>query len=296
MPDHYEIEIRFQEAGVEDGKVDAARLAEIAGSLQELSLRLGRAITGASGVGRSTDEVKEETRLVFAGTQRGSTRLIFEGARIEPEVPLSPHVAGLSEQVMEELSPILSGDAGRWQDSRKVLESATEFLDALRDVETVELTMTSPDGKARVDAIDVVRSSTELCGLLTARAERGAEVGAVVGELYMVDARRGHFKVQGDVGPVVDVYAGSEIERAAHLILSRVRAEGVATRGPGGRVDRLDDATIMPLDSADDLYGFLVPTDVEALLARAVPFDAGAGGIEGLDDAEIDEFLRAIGR
>lgn len=295
MTDHYEFEIRFQDAGVEDGKVDAERLGRLVLSLQELSLRLGRAITGASGVGRTTDEVRYETRLVFSGTERGSTRLLFEGPKIESELPLSPPVAGLSEQVMRELSPVLRGDAGGWRSSRTVIESASKFLDALADVDGVELTTRPPEGEAQVDLVDVNAASRELRGLLSTSAALDAEDAAVVGELYMVDAHNGHFKVQGDVGPVVDVYVGSDIERAAHLIMSRVRAAGVATRGPGGRVDRLDDATITALDS-EDPYGFFVPTDIEELRRRAVPFDPDSGGIEGVGDAEIDEFIRAIGR
>ena len=295
MTDHYEFEIRFQDAGVEDGKVDAVRLGRLVLSLQELSLRLGRAITGASGVGRSTDEVKQETRLVFSGTQRGSTRLIFEGPRIESELPLSPPVAGLSEQVMRELSPLLRGDAGRWRASRPVIESATEFLDTLDDVESVELTMRPPDGDAQVDSVDVVRATHELRSLLSAPAEMDPQHAAVVGELYMVDAHNGHFKVQGDVGPVVDVYIGDDIDRSARLVTARVRATGSGVRDRAGRVTRLDSATITALES-DDPYGFSAPAGLDILRGRAVPFDAAATGISDLDDAEIDDLLHSISR
>jgi hypothetical protein len=295
MADHYEFEIRFQEVGVEDGKVDAERLGRLALSLQGLSLRLGRAITGASGVGRSTDEVKQETRLVFSGTERGSTRLIFEGPKVEPELPLSPPVAGLSEQVMRELSPVLRGDAGQWRSSRTVIESATEFLDALADVDAVELTTRPPEGEAQIDPVDVAAASRELRALLATSAELDAEDAAVVGELYMVDAHNGHFKVQGDVGPVVDVYVGDDVDRSARLVTARVRATGSGVRDMGGRVTRLDGATMAALES-DDPYGFSEPVDLDSLRGRAVPFDAATTGISDLDDAEIDEFLHSIGK
>lgn len=295
MTDHYEFEIRFQDAGVEDGKVDAVRLGRLVLSLQELSLRLGRAITGASGVGRSTDEVKQETRLVFSGTQRGSTRLIFEGPRIESELPLSPPVAGLSEQVMRELSPLLRGDAGRWRASRPVIESATEVLDALADVDGVELTTRPPEGEAQVDPVDVAAASHELRVLLLTSVELDPQDAAVVGELYMVDAHNGHFKVQGDVGPVVDVYVGDDIDRSARLVTERVRATGSGVRDKAGRVTRLDGATITVLES-NDRYGFSEPVDLDLLRGRAVPFDAATTGISDLDDTEIDEFLHSIGK
>lgn len=294
MTDHYEFEIRFHDPSVEDGKVDAARLGRLAASLQDLSLKLGRAITGASGVGRSTDEVKHETRLVFSGTERGSTRLIFEGPRIERELALDPPIGGLAEQVMDELSPVLRGDATRWRDARTVIESATAFLDALADVESVELTTRPLRGDARVDHVDVASARNLLAPVSPPAAPPGGAEATVVGELYMVGVHNGHFRVQGDVGPVVDVYVTTEVEQSARLVTEQVRATGTGTRDASGRVVRMDESLITAIEH--DPYGFFAPVDLDAQRRRAVPFDPSSGGIADLTDSEIDEFLRSIGK
>jgi len=130
----------------------------------------------------------------------------------------------------------------------------------------------------------------------SALSARQPEIRPVVvsGELYKVDIHSGRFRIEDDLGSSIELIVTGEPAAVAGLVGGRVEVRGGAEYDPNGRLLRVSNATVAASATHFEASSFRMSVSIEELLANAEPFDAFEGGIEGLDDEEIEAFMATI--
>ena len=109
------------------------------------------------------------------------------------------------------------------------------------------------------------------------------------GVLEAVDLKPpGRFRLRDDVGNAIPLDRVANSVDARTLIGTRVTAVGEALLGSAGQVQRLVDATVVALRLPD----WSVPSS--AASAMRVTNSPIAGGVEGVSDEEVDDFLALV--
>lgn len=278
-----ELQLRLIGATSPDGEIRLADLAAIAGSLQDLSLRIGRSYLGAEGPGRTKSSIEELSQLRLGGIAPGSTRLILtRGPTDTFDVELAEE-AELERQFWAVLD-------GVGQDQRPdgtsdlVALSAAAFVDALKSAApTVEVTLgTRPPVLIRTTEIHRETWLSEV-------DVTGAEF-VVTGRLEAVDLRNGRFRVVDDVGNRIALSQVPERTTAAQLINRRIQATGTGVLGSGGELKEIERPTIeeQVLPSS---WTATVATNLADELSKPGPdYD---GGVD-FSDQEFAQFLAAM--
>lgn len=276
--------IDLRGTGLPSGEVGFADLSAIGDALQQLALRIGREEVGRSGPGRSAGVVERATRLRLRGLWPGSAIL---------DVALGEEMAvddGIERRTVDRIHDVIAGMAANTVPSwvtPLIGESALKTLDALAGTAS-ECEVRSSRWPAPV-RFAPAGSAREIW--FTAA---GKHVGAsadveVSGVLEAVDLKPpGRFRLRDDVGNAIPLERVANIVDASTLIGARVTAVGEAAVGPAGQVLRLTDSTV----TAVRLPDWSVPRSAaSAMSATTSPI---AGGIEGVSESEVDDFLALV--
>ena len=290
------LELRLAGLPVPDGEIPLGQLAKLASHAEQLALRTARALVDAAGPGRSRRYVEDSARLSLTGIATGSTILELAGPPRQESLPLDDELADLSDRVFDSIgasfdrlarghAPEMSGPA---LDSLDGLLGAAALNDAELEV-TTTVAGRAPR-RARLIPVDA-RAIVE-----SALAARQPDVSprVVSGELYKVDIHSGRFRIEDDLGGSIELIVADDPAAVAGLIGSRVDARGDAEYDAKGRILRVGGAVVTASVPLVDARSFWEPIDIDALLANAKPFDAYEGGIEDLEEGEIEAFLAAI--
>lgn len=283
-----------------DGEIPLGELGALANSGQRLAARLARAEEGRSGPGRSPDRLFDGVKLMFIGIEAGSTQLHIAGPPREPQLDLGPLSDEIVERVFLRLTEGLEAAAvGRelpegYDDlSRRAL---VELLDALAqaapEVEVVARVGTRDPKIVRLNPA-AARDSIQAPPPPPVPPEISVE-----GVLYAVNLHTGRYRIEDDMGSIIDLVASLFTnDQIRPLLGGRVAASGSAVYDDNGRIKEVDATTITPAFGIDGLDPgrFWQAVEIEELLKDASPIESlNELLIPGLTEEEGDEFLRAL--
>lgn len=275
-----ELELRLRGTDVPDGQIALSRLAELARALQGVATRLGRDLVGQQGPGRSPAAVERAAELRLRGLSEGSTRLAI--AVGEEEVLATE---GLEHRVTGELFDIFTGIAENrppeWT-TPAIGEAAVALINALahasRDCEVSR--------RDRTVQFAPRESRREVWPVAPVGPHERSGV-TVSGRLEVVDLRRSRFRVRDRAGNDIVLEHVINATDVAHLAGGLVTATGTATLTARGRISGLSDAVVQ----ATSLPDWSPPSLADALAGATPPPE---GGIDGVDEDELGEFLALI--
>lgn len=280
----YEYRLTFEGLPTPQGEIALRDLVGIGEALQLTATRIARQVGGLTGPGRSTAAIDQMSELRLLGIGSGSTVLDFH-LGIEESLPLP---GGDEEVVASRFDDVFSAVADNrtpaWADP--LVTQAIGRLAArlcASGASKVTADRSADDAPSPRSTIEVASVDLEAWMLPDDRETRQV---AVTGVLDKVDLRASRFRVRDDVGHDITLDDIQDVEAAARLIGRRVVASGMAEHD-GGRVVRVVEPTLT--QEQDRSVWFAVPA--------AEPPTGGvlvSGGISGVTDDEIDEFLAEI--
>lgn len=281
-----ELELRLSGTGLPPGDITFSGLAEVAATLQRLSERVGRHLTGHSGPGRSPSAVERATRFRLRGTGAGSTVLkavigedgvLGEGLEHDSLAALLGIFRGIADdQPPNWVTPLLG-------------EATVDVMDALAIV-SERCSVVSPAYRAApIDFAPLTARRDAWIKSPTAAPVRQQDV-SVSGRLDLVDLRRRRLRIRDAVGNDVQLDDVADLDHSARFVGQQVTATGDAVLGSRGQVTTLVGARIEQL---------VMP----GWEARQVPELSGlqqgqhdVSGVDGIDEDEVAAFLELIGR
>jgi len=278
------LQLHLSGTDLPDGEIELADLAEVSRALQDLNTRIGRLVVGQANPGRTFEVVARSVSLRLRGVEPGSVNLmVVRGAEDS-----LPEIDTLADDVDAHFWEVVAGIRDQrpptWTEPG-IAESTLALIEALSHAARgAEFTDTATRAVAwRTREVDrgVWRSASELVP---------TEAITVAGRLEAVDLRNGKFRIRDDVGNAILLDGVQDSETAAHLIGSRAVANGVAIRTSAGRLRFIQ----APAIAAAPLPAEWVPprvADLSAELAKPGPTFAG---VDGITDADVDDFLAAI--
>lgn len=279
-----ELELRLIDASAPDGEIRLSDLAEIARTLQELSLRIGRQYADADGPGRTHRAIEELSQLRLTGVTTGSTRLLVSRGQAEALDVEFLDVAELDRRFWDVVDGIGHDRRPSWV-SDLIADSAAGFLTALRAA-APQVVASMGDGRQ----VDIDTRATHAATWATSRTAIGEQT-VVAGRLEKVDLHSHVFRIRDDVGSTMELRSISNDNVAARLIGSRVVARGTAVRNRSRLLIALVDAAI----EADEVAAsWQIPSVVPIAKPVATAGGPGAAPAVELSDEEFAAFLEAI--
>lgn len=276
--------IDLRGTGLPSGEILLADLGALGDALQLLALRIGRDDAGHGGPGRSAGVVERATKLRLRALRPGSAILdIVVGEDLVVD-------DGIERRTVDRLGDVLAGMAADtvppWV-APLIGESALRTLDALARTAT-ECRVTSSRWTAPV-RFAPAHCSRDIWSTSVSPAMDASPGVEVSGVLEAVDLKPpGRFRLRDDVGNAIPLERVTNIIDARTLIGTRVTALGEASVGPAGQVLRLTDATVtaatLPAWSAP-------PSAASAMTATTSPV---TGGVEGVSDDDVDDFMALV--
>lgn len=279
-----ELELRLIEASAPDGEIRLSDLAEIARTLQELSLRIGRQYADAGGPGRTHHTIEDLSQLRLAGLDAGSTRLVVARGELGALDAEFPDVTELDRRFWDVIEGIGSDRRPEWV-SDLIADSAAGFLAALQ---TAAPRVVASMGAGR--QVDIDTRSSHAAAWVTPHTETGEET-AVAGRLEKVDLRSHTFRIRDDVGSAFELKGIPNDSVAARLIGTRVLARGTAIRNRSGQLIALGGSSI---ESDEAASSWQIPMAVP--IGKPVASAPGPSAIPAIElsDDEFAAFLEAI--
>jgi hypothetical protein len=276
-----EMTMRLSGTGLGDGEIGFTELAALAEAMQQLTLRIGRHLTGQEGPGRSPLAVERATALRLRGTARGSTVL---DVAIGDEDVLGE---GLEHRSLDALLEIFAGiaidEAPTWV-TPLLGEATVSVIDALSATSTrCEVATTRLLAPISFSPRTASRS---IWNVTRAEPQRRPNV-SVSGRLDLVDLRRARFRLRDAVGNDINLERVKAAEDAARLVGEVVTATGEAVLGSRGQIIGLTTASVVP----DEWPDWTPPSLADIDFTFSAP---PTTGIEGVDDNEVAAFLRMI--
>jgi len=290
------LELRLVGLPVPDGEIPLAQLADLASHAQQLALRTARALVDAAGPGRSQRHVEDSARLSLTRITKGSTVLELAGPPRQDSLPLGDEFADLSDRVFDSIGSSFDRLArGRAPEtSGAALENYRGLLRAVAiNGGELEATTTVVGREPRRAHISPTEAGAIVESALSARQPDIRSI-VVSGELYRVDTHSGRFRIEDDLGGSIELVVTGEPAAVAGLVGGRVEVQGDAEYGLNSRLLRVSNAVVAASATHFEASSLRASASIEELLADAEPFDAFEGGIEGLDDEEIEAFMAAI--
>lgn len=280
-----QIEFNLVGGSVPRGEIGLSDLVKIAGALQELSLRIGRAQAEAAGPGRSANSVEALTELRLLGVSVGSTKLLVVQGLDNP-LPIDwGDEEALRDRFWEIIEGIAADARPQWV-TALIADSAAELVAALKGAAR-EVTV-SADGR---QPVTIVAARVHRNTWASPSKLRGKDMLVVTGRLEKVDLHTHNFRVKDDVGNNIELEAVPQADDVARLIGARVRAEGAAMRSRAGRLTGLVEPTIEPHQPPGVQLGGIPANSIGDLLQSA-PGPDPAGAVD-LDEDELAGFLAA---
>lgn len=279
-----ELELQLKGASAPDGEIRLSDLAEIARTLQELSLRIGRQYADAEGPARTHHAVEDLSQLRLAGLATGSTRLVVTRGELPALDAEFPDVTELDRRFWDVIEGIGSDRRPEWV-SDLIADSATGFLAALRGA-APRVIATMGAGRQ----VDIDTRASHAAVWASAEPTLGEQV-VFAGRLEKVDLRDHRFRIRDDVGTTVEVDGVPNDLKAARLIGTRVIARGTAIHNRSGRLTGLRDSSVEADDAATS-WQIPAAIPIEKPLASA-PGPSAEYAIE-LTDEEFAAFLESV--
>lgn len=277
-----EMELQLHGTGLADGEITFSALSQLTEAFQQLTMRIGRHLTGQHGTGRSTAVVERATELRLRGTTAGST--VLQVAVGEQNVL----DAGLEHRTVDALFEIFRGIAA---DEAPPWVTALVGEATVAVIEALDSASTGCELSSRSERIAPVRFSARTASrvvwtIADSPRERRSGV-SVSGRLDLVDLRRPRFRIRDFVGNDVHLDQVSDADTVARRVGTLVTATGEAILGSRGQVTTLVGAVIEPTQSP----GWTTPSLEDAFHGAEAPAD---GGIDGVDADEVTTFLALI--
>lgn len=276
-----EVELTLEGASSPAGEIRLADLAALAQSLQELSLRIGRAFVDAEGPGRTPRAIEDLSQLRLRGIDKGSTRLtLARGPAGALDLELAESAA-LDRRFWEVIEAVGKDERPGWV-TDLVADSAASFVEAVQSAApTVEVIM------SRYEPVRIRTQEIHPETWMREGPTADQETVVVTGRLEAVDLRSGRFRVVDDVAHRIGLDDVPEAEAVAHLINHRVRVVGSGIVGRDGQLKAVRQPTIIQ-ESLPSSWFHRERADLTAELAKPGP--TFGEGVE-LTDEEYAEFV-----
>jgi hypothetical protein len=258
-----------------------------------VTTRIARDLNGQSGPGRSTSTVEQVAQLRLEAIREGSTRLLLAAGEDTLDID-SPLEAETLDRLWQVLDGFEAGQRPAWV-SQPVAEAALELATSLAVARAVEI-RGARGGRMRPSVHIVPRTLKRTVWAI--ESPPNLQGGVVVsGLLEAVDLRSRRFRVHDDVGNDIVLDEVSNPHAAAALIGQRVSAEGNGERGVRGQLVRVHGAVVWPAPVPTEwTQSGRVQTDPWTLAAALNAPGPPPGGVPGVDDEEIEEFLASLRR
>lgn len=276
-------EMRLVGAAYPDGEIPLRLLGELAASLNDLSLRIGRSWDSAERPGRTRALVDDISQLTLTGLERGSTHLsIRRGVEtLDVTTPELRQVDALFWDVI-----VAIGADRRPEGISDYVADATARVVSSMKAAAPRIHVRA-SGRADIDVTTTALHE----GTWAVRTSAPGERVSVAGTLEKVDLRSHDFRIRDDVGNAIALHQVRQDADVAALISRRVVVTGAvaATRDRG--VSELRDVAVALDHAFQDGWKVPDPVSLEAIL-DAAPGPRQAGDL-GLDDDELHAFLEA---
>lgn len=279
-------EFRFIDAGVPDGLLAAEHLIALVQGLKELATKLSRTETHAETLGRPNSHTKQIATLQI-GLAAGSTTLIAQRAQLDEALEFDiEEEAGFDLKLQESITGIAVNHRPEW-----MTDTQADTAENLRKT----FARVSPTLEFFVDGDKIQSFNTrETISSVWEQTVLSAEEPIVFyGELRAANLNSKQLHVRDDIGHAVQLPEIENPKLFRHLLGEYVAVTGEALRDQSGRITKIVNAEIQPLDafptgtskppvrSAGEIIKGSEPQ------AAFVPFDFTAD--------ESDAFLEAMG-
>lgn len=296
--------IRFHLLGAAypDGEIPLTQLARIAEHAQSVVTRIARIEAGQGSAGRTRQPIADGTRLMLVGLAAGSTQLVIAAPERDPQLPLGRGHDELVDRALVELTEALAQAAQRSSLSDRFDPSTrrhlADFLDALSDA-APEVEISTRISAQTPTALRFSPSEArENLEIADPDPKSPPSVTVVEGVLYSANLHTHHYRIEDDLGSSIQLSGGAlDSMTIGNHLGRRVRVEGLAERDHHGRVITMkpDKLTAGPKIPGVDDTGFWSDEAEPLFIHEAGPIESiDDFGIEGVDDQEITEFLKAI--
>ena len=294
-----DIELHLRGLATPAGTISLADLAPLAKALQLLTTRIARELGGQAGPGRTAAPIEQIAGLRLGSLREGSTTLVLSAG--DDTLPIGhPVETETFDRFWEVVAGLGEGRRPSWV-TPPVAEAALDVASALSAAQQVEFTgrrAGRPRKAVRLAAANVNRT------VWRTDNEPARRPGATVtGVLDLVDLRRRLFRIRDDVGHDIALEDVENAAEAGSLVGQRVAANGEAVLGDRGQVVRVRSARVTGVAVPDQWSAAGRRETEAAALARTLADIAtrpgsrpgpALGGIDGVSDDDVDEFLASL--
>jgi len=277
-------ELRLEGISSPSGQITLRDLTELGSALQLTATRIARQVAGAEGPGRAPNHVDRISEIRLTGIGQGST--VLELSVGDEEALPMPDSDGdiVARRLEEAFVAIATNEPPEWA-SPLVSRSIGKLVAHLETMGAERMVASWGTGPTAASQVIAVVNLDDTIWNVT--SERQTEVVTVTGRLDKVDLRARRFRVRDDVGHDISLEDVVDLDAAARLIGQRVAATGVAERSDM-RLMRIVEPTL----ALEHLPADWSAQPLEVIPARgAMP----SGGIVGVSEGDVEEFLAEIG-
>ena len=289
--------VRIRLVGGKEGHIPLADLAALASGVQEAMLKIARFLDDRAGPGRTPDVLKATASLEAVGIEAGSAVLVVEAPGVaEQQLPFEGLDDDLGLEALFALEAVFeavaTGDPIPENVDPASEQTVRKMFDEMAVYDQVEWTRRVSD-----ETRTVLIRPREVEQPMSGEQAESEEESSLVGRLYQLNLDSHSYGIEDDLGRKIRCDFPDDrlhLAKIRELVGRRVAIEGVAVRGPSGRIDRFVASGIAPADSpanAADFFGY----DFAAALRSETPiFDVRELVIPDLTQRESEDFWRAI--
>jgi len=277
-----------------DGAIPLTELAKIAQHVQEAVDKIARGLSGKDGSGRPPDELRRLSKLEAVGIEAGSAVLQIEAPHDMEEFPLDFGQPDAGVQAVgvfvASLAALSEGEDPPESVSGSAQKAIRSFIRAIENHESV--TVTSEAGNA-TERAHLVPRLVEARGY-TEPTEGPESTVQIVGRLYSVNLDKHSYRVRDELGRSQHFTLDDDLDqrRIARALLGETvnvtakwRADGAGEPMQATAVSRVETHSNAEYRSWDARAAIEASEALRSIEDLAIP---------GLNDAEVDAFLRAI--
>jgi hypothetical protein len=291
-----DIELHLSGLNAPAGTISLGDLAPLAAGLQLLTTRIARDLHGHTGPGRVVAPIEEIARLRLGAVRDGSTTLLLSAG--DDTLPIEhPVETETFDKFWQVLAGLGEGRRPSWV-TPPVAQAALDLAGALSIARSVEF-RGARAGRSR-PAVYLASSSVDRTAWRMHDDEPDRLSGVTVsGVLDLVDLRRRTFRIRDDVGHDITLVDVENATEAGSLVGQRVAANGEAILGDRGQIlqvrSAIVESTAVPTDwTATGRTESGTVTLMRALAEAVSRPGPSIGGIDGITDDDVDEFLTVL--